>query len=164
MKIVRIIALVCVYLLITKSFGSDTMESSRQPSRKELVVEMSDLIKQYAFFHAGSAVFRYDSQVDTVGKIRLYVAQQVTANGNRAKPVWYYIDFTQPIKPSELNVVMGLNENYFIQPAKAITKKVGKDKNKKLFIRFFTEERKRSTDFGQLHDRLVTIVDQLTTP
>lgn len=153
----------CGCIMSVRCVASDTVDPPRQQSRKLLVAEMADLIKKYAYFHAGSAVFRYDARIDTIGAIKLFVNEQVKALGNHAE-YWYCIDFEQPVKSNDFAVVMLRNDSFLIQSAKTVTEKIGKkrEKNRKLFVRFFTMEYKRTTDFKQLQDRLVDIVAQLT--
>ena len=154
----------CGCIMSVNCVASGSIDPPSQQSRKLLVAEMADLIKEYAYFHAGSAVFRYDARIDTIGAIKLFVNEQVKALGNRAE-YWYCIDFDEPVKSNDFTVVMLRNDSFLIQSAKTITEKIGKkkEKNRKLFVRFFTNENKRTTDFKQLHDRLVDIVSQLTT-
>ncbi len=161
-----IILLISICSFATPDFGADTATLTTKKSHAVLVTEMSDLIRKYAYFHAGSAVFRYDSRVDTIGGIRLFVGEQVSTLGSHGKTRWYYIDFTQPIQSKNLSIVMGRNDNFMIVPAKAITHKVrmGNDVNRKLFVRFFTRKANRPTDFSELYRKLDIIISRLTVP
>lgn len=154
----------------TAEAGSESPDSLGHRSAQALVVEMARLIKQHAYFNGLTAVFRYDAWADTTQGLKLHVGEQVAILGDRSEPQWYSIDFTQPIKPTELKLVMGRNHNFFIDASKKITRKtprgkraksLKREKPRRLLITFFTNKNKRTTDFGQLHDQLTNIINQL---
>ncbi len=164
MKKLLIITLIWVCFLASNGYGQSMTDSLTQREKRTLITEMASLIKEYAFFHGGTMVWRYDSWVDTTGNLRLYVAEQVAVLGDCTPPEWYYVDFTQPIKAGELRLTMGRNDNFMLESVKAITKKKTKKKerNRSLLIFFFTNKKKRTTDFGQLYTRLNSIISKLT--
>lgn len=138
-----------------------------------LVMEMADLIKRHAYFHGGTAVFHYDTWVDTTNGLNLYVGEQVVILGGKTESDWYFIDFSRRIQPANLQLDMGGRDNFMLTASKRITQKqrlkrgvveVGKRvRRANLLVFFFTNRKKRTTDFGELHNRLATIIRQLTT-
>lgn len=161
-----IIGLIGACLRITDGYGQGGADSSGHPEKRALIAEMAQIIKEYAFFNGGTVSWRYDSWPDTTKNLRLYVAENVTVLGDRSSPEWYYIDFGQPIIASELTLAMGKNDNFTLALNKVITRKVNKKKerNKSLTVFFFTDKNKRTTDFGELYNRLTSIIDQLVKP
>ena len=127
-------------------------------SANALVAEMAGLIKQYAYFNGGTATFRYDAWADTTNGLKLHIAEQVAVLGDRAQPDRYSIDFSKPVKSADLQLVMGRNNNFWIEASKNITQKTKNRRQKGIGIFFFTNEKKRTTDFGKLHDQLATVI------
>ncbi|MBO0933885.1 hypothetical protein [Fibrella aquatilis] len=144
----------------TQSCRSDSLALR---SANALVADMARLIKQYAYFNTGMGAFSYDAWADTSNGLKLYVGERITSWGDRSEPDWYCIDFTHPVGTGEIKVVMGNNDNFFMEVAKRITHRTKNGRHKWLGIFFFTNRRKRTTDFRQLHDHLALIINQLTT-
>lgn len=164
MKKLYTMLLLGAFLSVSSGYGRSMVDSLTQQHKQILLAEMGSLIKEYAFFHGGTMVWRYDCWADTTGTFRLYLAEQVAVLGDRTPPEWYYIDFAQPVKASELKLTMGRNDNFTLELAKSITKKKGKKKerNRSLTVFFFADKNKRTTDFRQLYNRLNSIITKLT--
>ena len=123
------ISLLCQWLSVSNAPAQSVSDSLGPPSKYALVAEVASLIKQYAYFNGGTMVHRYDAWADTTQGLRLYVGNQVTLLGDRSKPDWYYVDFSQPVKPTQLVATMGRNDNFYVTSAKAITRREKNDRN-----------------------------------
>ncbi len=174
-RVLLISLLMVVGSLRTTTAQNEPTDSLSHWSDQVLVVEMAQLIKQYAHFFGNS----YDAWADTTQGLKLYVSLQqpvLSQPGNVGwwqsynTPKWYYIDFTHPIKPDDLKIVVGRNDNFYIEASKNITKRaertllsgrVQREIAEEFQILFPTNKNKRTTDFRQLHERLQAIISQL---
>lgn len=142
-------------------------------SANALVAELARLIKQYGHFSGN----QYNTWADTTKGLKLYVSVKVEILGKPgdinywySPAEWDYIDFMQPIKPDELKILVGRNDNFVLDASKKIVRRATpeklsgrpqREKHRRLTVFFFTDRPKRPTDFGKLHSRISKIVQLL---
>jgi hypothetical protein len=162
-------------MLLTASYATAaTPDSLRRPSAKQIVAEMSQLIRQYAVWSSSSLTksIRYDARIDTTAGLKLYIGRREQPADERwgdpepnwfgrDKPQWYCIDFEQAIYPHELSIYPDRNGTFRLLVEPRISRQVRTQRTRPLTVYFSPKRTQRTAAYQQVQARLTYLLDQL---
>ncbi len=135
------------------------------PAARAAVAEMARLIQEHAFIHLGTATFRYQTRIDTVQGLKLYIGEEVTVIWSRTESGWYCLDLAQPLAADDLRLEeLKKGGNFSLLASKRITRFLRhrrEAKSKDLLVIFYRAKQNRTTDFPALRARLGYLIEQL---